>query len=480
MAFPRIVSELATVVRQRGGRALIIGGSVRDWLLGLEPKDIDVEVFGLTAGQVRETLSSLGELSETGAAFQVFKLTTEEATLDVSLPRRESKRGEGHRGFEVTGDPTMTVEEAARRRDFTLNAIGLDPVTGDVIDPVGGRADLGERLLRVVDPRTFVEDSLRVLRGAQLAARFDLTIDPGSRRLMSAIPLDDLAAERIFEEFHKGLLRAPRAGRFLSAMRELGVLDKLLPMLSVLYQTPQEPEFHPEGDVGVHTEMVLDVASGLIRQERFGLTEAEQLTIMLAALCHDLGKPSTTEVVDGRIRQYRHDVVGLQPTEALLNVLHLHRYKGMDVRAAVLKLVERHLQPGFFGRKRDEVTDGAYRRLAREVRLDLLYVVAVADCLGRGVGGALPGRRADGSLFTTEEQDYFFERAVTLDLRAAPPAPPLLTGAHLIAMGLEPGPLLGSIKRDVYERQLDGEITTLEQALQYGRRLVSRSRSSAT
>src|SRR5262249_5478728 len=151
-------------------------------------------------------------------------------------------------------------------------------------------------------PRTFVEDSLRVLRGAQLAARFDLAIDPESRRLMTSIPLDDLPSERIFGEFHKGLLRAPRAGRFLAAMRELGVLDTLFPMLAALYETPQEPEFHPEGDVGVHTEMVLDVASDLIRQDRFHLTEGEQLAIMLGALCHDLGKPATTEEVDGRIR----------------------------------------------------------------------------------------------------------------------------------------------------------------------------------
>src|SRR5262249_15106819 len=197
-------------------------------------KDIDIEVFAVSTGQVRQILSALGEVGEVGAAFQVFKLRTADGTFDISIPRRENKRGTGHRSFEVIGDPTMTVEEAAQRRDFTMNALSLDPLTRELIDPFGGEADLRARILRGIKHETFLEDWLRVLRGAQFAARFDLQIDPYSHALMRSMRLDDLPAGRLFEECCKGLLRSPKAGRFLSAMRALSVLDKLFPMLSVL------------------------------------------------------------------------------------------------------------------------------------------------------------------------------------------------------------------------------------------------------
>src|SRR5262245_18395797 len=202
-----IVAALARQVRDLGGRALIVGGWVRDRLLGHESKDIDLEVFGLPVDRLRSLLEQAGRVEAVGESFQVFKI----ADLDVALPRRESKIGRGHRGFTVAGDPEMTVEEAARRRDFTINAISGDPLGPEdaYVDPFGGRGDLEARVLRVVDPATFGDDSLRVLRGVQFAARFDLTMDEGTRALCRAVPLDDLPAERIWGEIEK-LLRALR------------------------------------------------------------------------------------------------------------------------------------------------------------------------------------------------------------------------------------------------------------------------------
>src|SRR5438132_5300496 len=160
-------TAIALAVRDAGGRALIVGGWVRDRLMGRDSPDIDIEVFQLPSDRLRQVLESLGRVETVGESFQVYKV----GDIDVSLPRRESKAGQGHRGFDVTGDPSMTIDEAARRRDFTMNAVAWDPLTEEYLDPFGGREDIKRRLIRVVDPRTFPDDSLRVLRAVQFAAR---------------------------------------------------------------------------------------------------------------------------------------------------------------------------------------------------------------------------------------------------------------------------------------------------------------------
>src|SRR5258706_6453240 len=192
-------ADIALAVRDAGGRALIVGGWVRDRLMGIRSTNVDLEVFGLAGDRLRELLESFGRVEAVGESFQVYKI----GDIDVSLPRRDSKAGRGHRGFIVTGDPDMSIEEAARRRDFTVNAVSWDPLTGDYFDPFDGRADLERRLLRVVDPLTFADDSLRVLRGVQFAARFALDIEPSTAVLCREIPLDDLPPERVWGEFEK-------------------------------------------------------------------------------------------------------------------------------------------------------------------------------------------------------------------------------------------------------------------------------------
>src|SRR5437867_11238095 len=197
---PDRAKDIALAVRDAGGRALIVGGWVRDRMMGVDsPKNVDVEVFGVPADRLRQLLEAFGRVEAVGESFQVYKV----GDIDVSLPRRDSKAGRGHKGFVVLGDPDMTIEEAARRRDFTVNAISWDPLTEEHFDPFGGRADLDRRLLQVVDPTTFPDDSLRVLRGVQRAARFASTVAPHSAARCREIALDDLPAERVWGEVEK-------------------------------------------------------------------------------------------------------------------------------------------------------------------------------------------------------------------------------------------------------------------------------------
>jgi tRNA nucleotidyltransferase (CCA-adding enzyme) len=444
-------TAIAKAARGAGGRALIVGGWVRDRLIGIDSADIDLEVFGVPSVRLRELLETFGRVEAVGESFQVYKI----GGIDVSLPRRDSKAGRGHRGFIVTGDPEMTVAEAARRRDFTVNAIAWDPLSAEYLDPFNGRRDLDRRLLRVVDPTTFADDSLRVLRAVQFAARFGFTLDEATRTICRDIPLDDLPAERVWGEIEK-LLFAPRPSVGFALAMDLGIIARLFPELQTLAGCQQEPEWHPEGDVWVHTLQVIDQA----RTRVDGLPRPQQIAVMLGAVCHDLGKPATTAFIDGRIRSMNHEEQGVAPTMALLDRLNVHSIDGYDVRAQVAGITAQHLKPGSWYKVRDEVGDGAFRRLAHKVDLELLARVAVSDCLGRE-----PGR------FDCSAMGWFVERARALGVEHRPPAP-ILLGRHVLALGLKPGPRVGEILKAVYEQQMDGKVTTLEEALAEAQRLL--------
>ena len=444
-------AALARAVRDAGGRALIVGGWVRDRLLGRPSKDVDVEVFGLSADRLLGILGRFGSVNTVGESFTVYKV----AGLDVALPRRESKTGRGHRGFAVTGDPGMTPEEAARRRDFTVNAIAWDPLADEYVDPWNGRADLDARVLRAVDPRTFGDDSLRVLRAVQFAARFGLTLDAGTFEICRRLPLDDLPAERIWGEIEKLLLQAPRPSDGFALAAALGIVERLFPELHALAGCPQEPEWHPEGDVWVHTLMVIDQA----RTRMDDLDRPQQIALMLGAVCHDVGKPATTAFVDGRIRSIDHEPKGVPPASSLLDRLNVHSISGYDVRRQVLGMVAHHLKPMAFFKAEPRAGDGAFRRLALKVDLELLARLALSDCLGRG------GRFDCGGI------EWFLARARELGVQHAAPDP-LLKGRHLLDLGLRPGPDIGRILRAVYEQQLDGTITSVDDGIAAARRLI--------
>ena len=457
---PQKVVDLSVAVREAGGRALLVGGCVRDALMGAQPKDWDLEIYGIAPERLRGLLDQFGPVNVVGEAFTVYKLGPD---LDVSLPRRERKSGRGHRAFVIEGDPAMSVAEASLRRDFTINAILQDPLTNEIIDPYDGRVDIERRVLRAVSSETFAEDSLRVLRAAQMAARFEFRIDPETVELCRAIDLTDLPAERIWGELEKLLMRAQQPSIGLEWLQKLRVLEQLFSEINKLIGVPQDPEWHPEGDVFVHTGLTVDRARELIE----GLSYPRQVTVMLAALAHDFGKPATTGFVEGRLRSRGHEAAGVPPTESFLRRINVHTIDGYDVRKQVISLVREHLKPGEFFKKRDEVGEGAFRRLARRCEPDLLYRVAKADSLGRNAPWV-----PEENWYGSEAQEWFIQRARELDVAQRAPEP-LLLGRHLLGLGIEPGPRVGEITRAVYEMQLDGRVRTVEEAIAEAEKLLA-------
>ena len=433
---------------------------MRDPLMGSHPKDWDLEVYGLEPATLRALLDRFGSVNVVGEAFTVYKLGSD---LDVSLPRRERKSGRGHRAFVIDGDPAMSIEEATRRRDFTVNAMLKDPLTDELIDPFHGLDDLNGRLLRAVSPETFGEDSLRVLRAAQFAARFQFQIDDATIALCREIDLSDLPPERIWGEIAKLLLLAERPSFGFKWLQKLTKLEELFPEIASLVDVPQDPEWHPEGDVFVHTLLTIDRARELIED----LSYPRKVTVMLAAVAHDFGKPPTTEFLEGRWRSRGHEEAGVVPTESFLNRLNVHTIEGYDVRSQVTALVREHLKPGEFFKKKEEVGDGAFRRLARKCELDLLYRVASADSLGRNAE-SVPKEK----WYDAKAQEWFITRARELEVAQAAPNP-ILFGRHLLELGVQPGPRMGELTRAVYEMQLDGRVTNLEEAIEAAKKLIA-------
>lgn len=459
---PEKVIRISHAVREAGGRALLVGGCVRDMIMDVRPKDFDLEVYEVEPARLREILERFGKVNTVGEAFTVYKLGPD---LDVSIPRRERKSGTGHRGFVIEGEPGMSIEDASRRRDFTINAILKDPLTDEEIDPFGGKRDIDDRVLRAVSNDTFVEDSLRVLRAAQFASRLNFTIDADTVALCKTIDLSDLPAERVWGEIEKLLLHSERPSVGLEWLRELGVVEKLFPEIASLIDVPQDPVWHPEGDVFIHTQLVVDRARELIDD----LPYPKKVTVMLAALAHDFGKPATTKFLDDHWRSRGHEEGGVEPSTNFLNRLNVHTMDGYDVRGQVIALVREHLKPGEFYKKRDEVGEGAFRRLARRCEPDLLYRVARADSLGRNADW-VPREK----WYDAEAQEWFIRRARELDVEKTAPAP-ILLGRHLLEMGIAPGPQMGEITRLIYEMQLDGKVRTLTEAVEAARKIAGES-----
>lgn len=454
---PEKIIRLARAVKEQGGRAMLVGGCVRDALMGIEPKDWDLEIYGVEPPKLREILDSFGKVDAVGEAFTIYKIGQD---LDVALPRRERKTGRGHKGFVVEGDPNMSFAEAAKRRDFTVNAILQDALTGEIIDVYGGQADIERKILRFVSPETFAEDSLRVLRAAQFAARFGFQIDAQTVEICRKIDLTDLPKERIWGEFEKLLLKSEKPSTGLQWLYNLGVVEQLFPEMRALVGVPQEAEWHPEGSVDVHTLMVVDEARKLIDD----LPHSKRVTVMLGALCHDFGKPATTKFFDGRWRSHAHDEAGVEPTISFLDTLGIHTLDGYDVRGQVIQLVRFHLLPGMF--YKSPPGDGAFRRLARKVEPDLLYRVARADSLGRN-----PEWLPKEKWFKAEAQEWFIGRVRELSIEREAPKP-ILLGRHLIELGLAPSPDFKRILDAVYEMQLDGRIANLEEAVREAKKNI--------
>ena len=446
-AFPKKLEEalkhIAHCVQKAGGRALLVGGCVRDALLGLEAQDIDIEVFGLSPTKLESLLCTHFPLDHVGKAFGVLKIRN--LPIDITLPRRESKSGTGHKGFLVEADPYLNFAEAAARRDFTVNAISWDPITAELIDPYNGLHDLTDGCLRHTSEK-FGEDALRVLRAMQFAARFDFCVEPATVALCRRLECDDLPAERIFEEWKKLLLKGCRPSTGLAFLRECGWL-RYYPELHALDGCRQDPEWHPEGDVWTHTLLCLDVFA----RERIG-EEWEDLVVGFAILCHDFGKPATTfHAADGHIRSPGHAEKGVGLARSFLSRLTRHK----ALLDAVTPLVHHHMRPLELYKSR--AGDAAIRRLSQKVgRIDRLIRIDSADRQGRGpmeIGESPQGR-------------WLLKRAEALAVKDAAPQP-IVQGRHLIALGETPGPHFKALLSECYEAQLDGRFADIDSGIDF-------------
>lgn len=453
MKIPIILKTISKELKKQNAKAIIVGGSVRDHFLELPLKDYDVEVYGLETLEELETiLAQYGSVNLVGKSFGVLKFSYEGEEYDFSFPRTEEKVGVGHRGFEVEVNGTLAYAEASRRRDFTLNALGYNIELEEFLDPFDGRKDMELKILRHIDEVTFVEDPLRVYRAVQFCARFGYTLADETfalcQKMVREGMLEELAQERVYVEWQKLLLKSPKPSIGFELMRALGISERYFPELHALIDVPQSPQWHPEGDVWIHTMMTVDEMAKLLLDD-----EKKNLKFMFAILCHDLGKATHTTIEeDGRIRAIGHEEAGVEPTKSLLYRL-TNEHEFID---AILPLVEHHLKPSQF--YQGKAKKSAFRRLATKVNIEELVVVAKADFLGRTTPESLAGIYHAG--------EWVLERAKDLKV-AQKPLEPLVQGRDLIALGLEPSPKFKAILELVYEKQLEGNLESKPSAIDF-------------
>lgn len=455
-----IPESMIAAIQAAGGRCYAVGGCVRDQLLELACKDLDVEVFGLSGSELVSILEPFGRVNEVGVSFGVIKLRTADGTeYDFTLPRRDNKTGQGHRGFQVEIDPTMSLREAALRRDFTLNAISRCLDSGQIQDPLGGRDDLQQGVLRACSEH-FAEDPLRVLRGMQFAARFDFCMVPETVALSASLlgEYESLAVERVRGEWQKWALRGRVPSRGLQVLRDTGWLSRY-PELQALIDVPQDPEWHPEGDVWVHTLHVCDAAAAIA--DRDGVEGEHREVLLFSALCHDLGKATTTEHVNGRWRAHGHCEEGVALSRSLLERLGCPQ----GIIEQVEPLVAEHLAYAS-----GNISPRMVRRLARRLQpasvLQLIRLIE-ADHNGRPpLPHGLPPKAQ--RILDLAPAECVLEQGPQ----------PLVMGRHLIQEGWKPDPQFREILEMCFQAQLDGVFTDVAGGVDFLRELLRQRRSN--
>lgn len=406
-----MAERIAEKVSEQGGAAYYIGGFVRDRIRGKENKDVDIEVHGIAPCRLEKILDSLGERISIGESFGIYNMKG--YSLDIAMPRKEENRGRGHRDFDICVDPFIGTYKAALRRDFTVNALMQNVLTGEVIDHFGGTEDIQKGVLRHIHSGTFVEDPLRVLRAAQFAARFGFTVSQDTVQLCRSMDLSGLPKERILGELEKALLKADKPSVFFETLKDMEQLAVWFPEPAQLIGVPQNPKHHAEGDVWVHTMMVVDAAASFRDRVK------DPLGFMLSAVTHDFGKALCTQVVNGEIHAYRHETAGLPLVEGFMKRLTsekaLIRY--------VKNLSQYHMMPNMLAADRSSVK-ATNKMFDASVDPEALICLAAADRLGKiAAYESLPN---DGFLYKRLKiyREYMSR--------------PYVTGRDLIDAGLDP------------------------------------------
>lgn len=440
------IIKLCKTLIDSGARPIVVGGYVRDFFMNRESKDIDIEVYNISSLEtLKSSLEQLGPVHEVGKSFGVLKIHLDGYDFDISLPRTEIKTAKGHKGFHIQTNGYLDFITAARRRDFTMNAIGYDVVTSSVIDPYNGQGDINKKIIRHVNDDSFVEDPLRVLRAAQFAARFDFKLDANTLKLCQNMVeekmLNELPKERVFEEYKKLLLKANKPSLGFELLDELGAL---FPELKSLQGVIQDETYHPEGDVWTHTMMSLDAMTELKTGDN-----KRDLILLLAVLCHDLGKAEATEILEGKVTAIGHETM-LKPTISLLDRLSNEKELCEKIQA----LVKTHLMPSQLYKQNSK--DSAIRRLSTKANIENLVILAKADHFGRTTEEAKKREYPAG--------EWLLAKAQELNVQNEKPKA-LLQGRDLISRGMKAGPDFKKILDDAYEAQLEGEFYTHKEAL---------------
>lgn len=456
---PENIMVVLTALLSAGAvRILLVGGAVLDFLQGREIKDWDFEVYGLEYPQMETILEGMGKISVCGKAFGIIKVSLDDADLDISMPRGESKVGEGHKGFEVVCDSNLTVEQASVRRDLTINALAYDIISHEIHDYFGGLKDLETGTMKMVRRATFMEDSLRPLRVMQLLARKGKVVDHETmktcRDMQAAGAYSELPQERVYEEFYKLLMKSDKPSLGLEFLRESGWIRNF-PELETMVGCAQNPEHHPEGDVWVHTQLVVDYAASL----RGEIDREWQEAFMWAALLHDCGKPATTDPVT--LAAYGHAEAGVEPARKFME--RVTREK--DLIKKVLTLVKLHMRVSAL--YRDGAGEGAWRKLhAKFPRLDILGAFTEAD------GCSRPGfeKPADGYPDRVLAMEYMAKFGAVKPF-------PILTGKDLMAAGYpanvrEVAQQFGPALKAAFEAQINEGVEDKEKLLEIAKSLI--------
>lgn len=469
---PPTIKLVVNRIEQAGGSAFLVGGAVIDILQDREPKDWDLEVFGLDFDSLEAMFSDMNPKT-VGRAFGILKLFHAGLDLDLNIPRRDNKVGVGHKGFTVETDPGMTFEEAARRRDFTINSMSFDLGTGQLHDPFNGLEDLERGCLRATDPKLFVQDPLRALRAMQLVARKADFVEPRTMTLIQGMAhhFPELPKERVFEEWRKLLLKSDRPSAGFEFLRQSGWI-KHFPELEALIGCEQHPEWHPEGDVWVHSLLAADAMA----EVRHLIPEHQREAFAFAVFLHDVGKPATTitpemmEARDPRVKEvaeragkkpedmlftaHGHDVVGMDPAESFMRRLT----DSVKTIKLVRGIVGMHMRP--WNLRVGNAKRGGFAKLHRQMQeaggdLRLIGRMCQCDSCATGIDFSRRSLRTGEPNWEHETSKRVFDFAEEFDQDASA-VEPKVKGGDLIQAGLKPGPLFGKLLSQALEIQ-DGD-----------------------
>lgn len=425
----KMVKTIAEKVKECGGKTYYVGGFVRDKMSGTNNKDIDVEIHGVSCSVLEGILKSLGELITIGKNFGVYNLKG--YGIDIAMPRSEKNRGKGHKNFEIYVEPFIGTYDASKRRDFTVNSIMQDVLTGEIVDHFGGKGDLKNGIIRHVNSKTFREDPLRVLRAAQFAARFNYKIADETLVLCKDMDLSELPKERVIIETEKAMLKADKPSIFFESLKTMDQLECWFPELKNLIGIEQNPKHHSEGDVWVHTMMVLDKAVKFREQVDM------PFAFMLSAICHDFGKAVCTNIVNGEIHAYEHEVKGLPLAETFLKRLTDEK----SVIKYVLNLTEFHMKPNTLAANNSSIKS-TNKMFDAAIDPKALICIAIADGLGK---------TAPREYISYDK--YLFER---LKIYREYMSRPFVTGKDLIDVGVQPSEKFSEYLQFAHKLRLAG------------------------